>query len=119
MNFRVLFVEDDAILLDLYKEVIQDIADVIVASSYEEAVCRLNDEPVDMVFADFRLEDRTGLDLLAWIKQHKPALDKAFVLVSGLPPDGEIGCRVMSKPLPMDALSDCVATYKAQAAGMP
>jgi PAS domain S-box-containing protein len=61
---RILYVEDDASLTQLVRELLQNEVDVVAANSLAAAKERVNDGDYDLVILDIALGDGNGLDLL-------------------------------------------------------
>lgn len=69
-SFRVLVVEDDAALGELFVQVLRERGhDVALAGDVGAAKVLLLGEPFDAVVADLRLPGESGFDLLAWIRR--------------------------------------------------
>lgn len=54
---------------------------VHLAQSPEAAIRLLEDTPVSLVITDFKMPGQNGLDLLRWVRQHRP--EAARVLMTG------------------------------------
>ena len=82
---RLLLVDDDeSILLSLPAVLASSGIEVFTASNLEEALEMLKDRDVDVVLTDVRLRgkaDIDGLDLLTWVKDHRP--DTRVVVMTG------------------------------------
>src|SRR5215831_6888273 len=73
----VLIVEDDENVLDLFSLGLSDICDVKRATTGREGLAILLREAVGAVVLDYRLPDRTGLDVLSEIRSahlHVPVI---------------------------------------------
>ena len=75
--YRMLVVDDDAAIRSALASVLETTwVEVATAASLEEAK-RLLSADLDLVITDLRLRDRTdtdGLELVAWIRHHRPQL---------------------------------------------
>jgi len=102
----ILMVDDDAGLLDLYREVLSDDFEVLTACTVAEGAEVLAGGQVDAVGCDYYLNNGCGLDLVAWIATHCPDLLAKTVLISGelSPPMCGFKVRCLYKPVPMDEL---------------
>jgi CheY-like chemotaxis protein len=110
---RVLCVDDDAATLAGLRELLVSWKfDVIVASTPEEAQAIADTQPVDVVLADFHLQDRpAGLDLLQRLVLQTPAgTARAGALLTAdateilLLQAAELGIPVLRKPVRPAAL---------------
>ena len=82
MDFRILVVEDDAILRKVIASLFAKFAIVDEAESGNEAIQFLKTNRVDLIFSDVCMPDGTGLELLEWAnKAHATA--PVIVLVTG------------------------------------
>jgi DNA-binding NtrC family response regulator len=80
-NVKVLVVDDEMSVRESFKMILE-IKDyeVKTAKDMEEAEAAVKQENFDMAFVDLRFENRDiGLDILAKIKQIKPATEVAIV----------------------------------------
>ena len=55
--------------------------EVDVVNAVEQAMEKLQTQPIQMVISDFHLIDRNGLELLEWINEHKISIP--FIMVTG------------------------------------
>jgi two-component system nitrate/nitrite response regulator NarL len=82
---KVLLLEDQALVRAGMKELIQITeprAQIDEASSFEEAVRKLDERTVDIAFLDFELKgEKTGLDVLKHIREAE--LDTRAIMLSG------------------------------------
>jgi len=99
-------VDDDADLLDLYREVLSGDFHVLTACSVAEATGLLASGGVNAVGCDYHLRDGSGLDVVAWIAIHCPDLLQKTTLISGdeSPPMYGFNIRCLYKPVPMEDL---------------
>jgi YesN/AraC family two-component response regulator len=72
--FQILIVDDEAkssaMLQLILKKYFQSVSSIQIASSVEEAVKTLEQQPVDLVFLDISLKGESGFDLLDKIPKH-------------------------------------------------
>lgn len=107
---RVLLVEDDAALGELFADVLRERGhDVTLAPDVESAVASLRSNAFDVLVTDLRLPGASGLELLAWVKQEGLALRvvvaSAFATVELTLHARRLGAReVLSKPVEPEAL---------------
>ena len=79
-NIRVLAVDDDATILDLVKEYLEDTGYTTqVASSGEEAMERLREQSFDLVVVDLKMPGMSGLDLVGHVSREYPDTEKMIV----------------------------------------
>lgn len=72
---KILVVDDDAHILRLYKEELQEEGyDVVVASTGEEALGMFEKEEPDLVTLDILMPDIDGISLLRRMKEMRPRL---------------------------------------------
>jgi two-component system, response regulator YesN len=77
----LLLVEDDRAVREVLALFLEDAFDVRLAATAAEAVSILEREPVAVVVLDYRLPDKSGLDLLAELRAARPRLP--IVMMTG------------------------------------
>jgi Na+/proline symporter/signal transduction histidine kinase/ActR/RegA family two-component response regulator len=121
----VLCVDDDAPTLEALRELLASWKfDVLVASTPEQAVALAAANPVDIVLADFHLQDRpAGLELLERLVRHAPAgQSRAGALLTAgatealLSRAAELGFPVLRKPVRPAALRALITALADRAA---
>ncbi len=82
---RILFVDDDELVLSGLKRMLHDMRewDVLFASSAAEALELLGERSVDVVVSDLRMAGMTGLELLETVRRRFP--DVVRIVLSGAP----------------------------------
>ncbi|MFD1903234.1 response regulator [Paenibacillus rhizoplanae] len=74
--YRVLIVDDQYFaLLGLQQGVdwsALSVSDVCLAENVDQAIAVLEQQPVDLLICDIEMPGRSGLELLAWVKQSAP-----------------------------------------------
>ena len=81
---RVLIIEDDSVARKSQAELLKsDTVDIVTASSGQEALQLLQETSVDCLVVDLGLEDMSGLELLAQIKQHRDLAELPVVVYTG------------------------------------
>jgi PAS domain S-box-containing protein len=101
----ILAVDEDPALPELIERHFRAGAIVLAAASAGEALRLASERPIDVVVSELRLPDRSGLDLLADLREHAP--DVVAILVSSRAgPDELLGAinegrlyRFVRKPL--------------------
>jgi len=106
----ILFVDDEPMLLELYREVLEAMHHILTADSVGAALAILEDEPVDAVVCDYRLPDGRGEDVLDWVRERRPDLLARTAFLTGEDVSGVCSRDVMTlaKPLPMERLIEVV-----------
>ncbi|HXB75356.1 MAG TPA: response regulator transcription factor [Candidatus Acidoferrales bacterium] len=92
---RILIADDHAIVRGGLKEIlVRQLKDVILgeAGDAQQALARLESGVWDLLILDITLPGRSGLDLLADLKQQKPEMP---VLVLSMHPEDQYGKRVL------------------------
>jgi len=109
----ILMIDDNAALLDLYKELLNDDFHVLTACSIAEATELLAGRQVDAVGCDYHLSDGCGLDVVAWIATHCPDLLQTTALISGVerPPLHGFNVTCLYKPVPIDKLLELFSAW--------
>jgi len=81
-DFEILFVDDDRMILDLVEEyLIAFDYKVSVVDNGLKALELIKEKDFDVVFTDFKMPDIDGLELLAVIKEYRPATE--VIIVTG------------------------------------
>ena len=80
-NFTLLFVDDEADIVDSLKRSFRKGYTVLTATSGNEAVELLKIRSVDLIISDQRMPGMTGDELLAWAKDMQP--DAIRILLTG------------------------------------
>ena len=113
---RVLIVEDEPQVAELYSSYLEDDYDVSVATTAAEALETV-DETVDAVLLDRRLPDRPGSEVLAAIRER--GLDCRVAMVTAVEPDVDIvemGFDLyLVKPATYDDIRDVVQRLETRA----
>jgi signal transduction histidine kinase len=100
-SLRVLLVEDNDHVRDFAEHLLADLGyGVVSAASADEALTLLETEPVDIVFSDVVMPDRSGLDLARIVAERRPGLP--VVLATGYSEEVVRGAaadlEILSKP---------------------
>ncbi|EGN75886.1 diguanylate cyclase (GGDEF) domain-containing protein [Idiomarina sp. A28L] len=81
--FRILLVDDDEHLLQLYQTVLsQDDYTIFTATSAEQALCLLKNENPELILIDIFMPECSGLELGRLIRQHEEYFDTAILFMS-------------------------------------
>ena len=114
MNTRnkVMFVDDEeGVRLSWNRFLSERGFDVTTVPDGDSAIHALEEAPVDVVVSDLRMPGSDGLDLLSWVKSHRP--ETRFILLTGYGSDSvermarELGAfEYIIKPFNLSALID-------------
>jgi DNA-binding NtrC family response regulator len=81
-DFEILFVDDDQTILNMVEEYLSAFDyRVSIVDSGLKALELIKDKDFDVVFTDFKMPDIDGLELLAMIKEYRPATE--VIIVTG------------------------------------
>ncbi len=81
-DFEILFVDDDTTILNMVEEYLTAFDyRVSIVDSGLKALELIKDKDFDVVFTDFKMPDIDGLELLAMIKEYRPATE--VIIVTG------------------------------------
>jgi PAS domain S-box-containing protein len=105
-GLRVLCVEDEPVLLNLLLTMLRELGHTPVAArTAEEALQRLEQDPVDALLTDVQLPGMSGDQLSELVKRKHPALRDRTVLMSGMFHAVPPGQRWLQKPFSFDDLT--------------
>ena len=95
---RILFVEDDALIRENTRELLQELGHtVFVAGNAPDALATLGREPIDVLITDLGLPGESGESLARAAKEASPGL--GIVFATGTEPDTlPAGFQVLRKP---------------------
>lgn len=86
----------------------------LVRSDAAQLEAELHAAAPDLILCDLKMPDRTGLDVLRWLRQHRPTLVDRFILMTGDPTKVEAhteelaGVVILLKPFTTQALQDAI-----------
>jgi two-component system, NtrC family, response regulator PilR len=115
MSPRALIVDDEPDIRELLGITLGRMQiQVATAGDYASAIRQLTSERFDLVLTDMRLPDGDGLDIVAWIQDHRPGVPVAVITAHG---NVEAAVRALklgafdfiSKPLDLGALRKLIA----------
>ncbi len=107
---RVLLVEDDTALGDMFAQVLGERGhEVVLATDVPSAIEHLGRGAFDVIVTDLRLPGASGLELLAWVRARglavRVVVASAFATVELAHQARRLGAReVLSKPIEPEAL---------------
>jgi len=114
----VLVVDDEPTIVDLQREILEDLgAAVVGVASGEEAIRALEGRSFDVVVTDLRMPGAvSGRDVVRWLELHRPEALPRVVLVTGDTTGDEsrllveqTGARLLAKPF---SVQDYVRTLR-------
>lgn len=79
----ILVVDDNPILTELFAEVLNELFQVKVASSVDEAITKLRSNSIDAIVCDYHLGTQNAGAIIDWIDQQQPNLTNKFILLTG------------------------------------
>jgi PAS domain S-box-containing protein len=107
----VLLVEDSPQVREFAQELLADLhCNVVAAASGEEALRRLEEQPVDLVFSDVVMPGMSGVELAKAVQERKPGLP--ILLATGYSEDvlkNRPEFTLLSKPYRLQELSAAIA----------
>jgi DNA-binding NtrC family response regulator len=81
---RILVVDDEVNIREALAALLNDDGyEVQTASSAEEGLKTLREEPFDIVISDLRMAGRSGLDLLRWLRDTSPEIEMIILTAYG------------------------------------
>jgi CheY-like chemotaxis protein len=120
MSVRLLVVEDNSVIADAIRYMLDDACEMVYAADGDAARDILtSDDSFDAVLCDVRMPRLGGLGLLSWARAERPALVRRLVFMTQdrtLPAAREIASshRVLAKPFTRDALLEAIRAIGAQ-----
>jgi HD-like signal output (HDOD) protein len=82
MKKRILFVEDNPLLLQMYAMMLddeRDVWDVVTAGDARQAMALIDDSVFDVVVSDMHLREENGIELMAEVKKRSPASSRIIL----------------------------------------
>lgn len=74
-SIKVLVVDDERTIRELLSDTLMAVGyDCLTAEDYRQAIEILDKEKIDVVITDILLPDRSGIELLKFVKSHKPQI---------------------------------------------
>ncbi len=84
MRFNILILDDEKVVCNSLKRVIQDDEKrVITATTVEKALQILNEEEIDLILLDYKLRDRDGIKVLSELREMFPDLAVVMITAHG------------------------------------
>ncbi len=113
-RFRLLCVDDESNILDLFRRVFRGTYDILTADGGQAAIESLRRQPVDVVLSDQRMPGVTGVEVLKFARQQQPDAVRILVtayadMASLVKSVNEAGIfKYLSKPIDLDELQTAV-----------
>ena len=114
-SLKVLIIDDDPILRDVMKDILEEICKVDIAENGEDAIEKIKISNYNAILTDIRMPNIDGPSLYYWIKKNHPGLEKRVVFTTGDTYDPEtneflnsINNTYISKPFYINELKDIV-----------
>lgn len=84
-NRKILIVDDELILLNIMKQVLQSKYLVTTANSAIDALKEIEQAqpPFDLIFCDLNMPDLDGIELFKQIAERWPGLEKSMIFTTG------------------------------------
>ncbi len=116
---RILVVDDEAVVLDLMKEILSiDKYEAVLERDPRRALHRLGSEEFDIIISDFRMPAMTGKEFYNKAIEINPGFERKFVFTTGeMDPVRkkqfirEIGAPVISKPFRIEEIRTFIKSF--------
>ncbi len=83
-RWRILLVDDEPMVLRVLAQLLGRTYDVVSADGYTSATNTLaRDDRFDVILCDMMMLDGTGVDVHAWVNEHRPSLAPRMVFITG------------------------------------
>ncbi len=83
-RWRLLLVDDEPMVLRVLAQLLGRTYDVVTADGYASATGTLREDGAfDAVLCDMMMLDGTGVDVHAWVSQHRPELAPRMIFITG------------------------------------
>jgi len=113
---RILVVDDDPIICDVIKDVLEPGYKIDIAFNGRDATRKIQDGPLDLLIMDYHLPGLDGKQLYEWIEANYPSLKNYIVFSTGDLFDENIrrfikrtGCPCLYKPFSNSNLRETVS----------
>ena len=102
---KVLFLDDEVDLLEMFRDYCDDIAEVRIFAKPQEALLSALSDPPEIAFLDYRLPTTTGVE----VGQHFPPEARLYLLTGEL----DIECptnfeKILIKPIRMSEIAELI-----------
>ena len=83
-RFRVLAIDDEALLLKAYRRMLADHHDVVLAAGGAEALALLGrDRKFDIILCDLQMPEMSGADVYREVAKLWPGMEQRFIIITG------------------------------------
>ncbi len=114
---RILFLDDEEMIRDLFREIFGIIHDLTLTGSAEEALEVCKDKSFDLIITDVRLPKMSGIDFISRLRDKE--INTPFIVITGNQ-DIEISIRALRlgavdffiKPFRMDAIRHSLQKFE-------
>jgi len=117
---RVLIIDDDPRLVAVLTALLGDVHDVESALGGAAAITALTTGDVDAIVCDLMMPEVSGMDVFAWVEQHRPELATRVVFLTGGTVTqrsrdfvASVALPVLSKPMDLDELLSAIEQVRA------
>jgi len=124
MNYKILFIEDDPFLSDIYMTKFEEVGyDIDISNDGEEGLKKIRENKPDIVLLDIVLPKRSGLEILEEIKNDSTLKHIPVLILSNLGMDqnfdkakslGAAGYLVKSQYTPSEVVAEVEKILKAK-----
>lgn len=98
LSLNILVFEDDPGIIRALRRTLEKISTVTMVDRYEDGIALLEVGTYDLIICDLNLAtQRTGADVLAWLRANRPELVEHFVFHSSDDSVGQIHSRSVEK----------------------
>jgi len=110
--WRILVVDDDELVRRVVRRIAAEFGDAVAEAEGAGALRALERDVFDLVISDIRMTPPDGLELAAWVQDHRP--DTCVLLISGFArPEDEsaiagLGATLLRKPFDAEALRTAI-----------
>ena len=83
-GLRALVIDDEPSLTDMMTEFLRSIGwEGTVLNNPAQLETQLDSKPFDVVLCDLKMPGRNGMEVLRWLREHRPKLARRFLLMTG------------------------------------
>jgi signal transduction histidine kinase len=83
-RYRVLAIDDEALLLKAYRRMLLEHHDVVLAAGGDEALALLEqDQKFDVILCDLQMPEISGADVYREVSERWPGLEERFIVITG------------------------------------
>ncbi|MCD6460931.1 response regulator [bacterium] len=114
-SLKVLIIDDDPILRDVMKDILEEICKVDIAENGKDAIEKIKISNYNAILTDIRMPNIDGPSLYRWIKKNHPGLEQKIVFTTGDTYDpktneflNSINNNYISKPFYINKLKDII-----------